>query len=519
MHRFLVLFAFLCLFFFIKPALAANVNYVPFTEDFSNPERGFMGQTDVWPDQTGSFSGIDKANVNDSLIWIYFRLDNYRSKPLDTAGLNRIRAAFDEARSKKMKVVARFIYNFGPGWTDVKSQMTPDAPIDLVLQHISQLAPVFQEEADTIAAIQAGFAGHYGEWHSSYYDLNSPQNGKRIIEALLAALPPGLMLQMRYPTDKKTMYGSPIADSEAFGRIPKSRIGHHNDCFLANEDDEGTYRTYPLQTPTTSEIQAWKDYVAQDGLYTPVGGESCTLNPPRSSCQSALTEMSQLRWSFMNNEYHPDVLNDWISGGCMTDVRKKLGYRFLLISGDIPTTAASGGIMPISIVIKNDGFASPYNRRPAYIVFDNVSGRYEIPLLGLDLRLLRGSVEALLTINLALPSSIPSGSYRMSLWLPDPSDRLKSDPAFSIRLANASMWEQSTGMNVLAPSIIISSTSCIKKNTGDSDCDGVVNISDFEIWRKEYFQTISSKTADFDTSGKIDLADFEIWRKGYFGLT
>ena len=203
----------------------------------------------------------------------------------------------------------------------------------------------------------------------------------------------------------------------------------------------------------------------------------------------------------------------------MTDVRKKLGYRFLLISGDIPTTAASGGIMPISIVIKNDGFASPYNRRPAYIVFDNVSGRYEIPLLGLDLRLLRGSVEALLTINLALPSSIPSGSYRMSLWLPDPSDRLKSDPAFSIRLANASMWEQSTGMNVLAPSIIISSTSCIKKNTGDSDCDGVVNISDFEIWRKEYFQTISSKTADFDTSGKIDLADFEIWRKGYFGLT
>ncbi len=61
----------------------------------------------------------------------------------------------------------------------------------------------------------------------------------------------------------------------------------------------------------------------------------------------------------------------------------------------------------------------------------------------------------------------------------------------------------------------ITGTACPKKSQGDANCDGSTNLSDFEQWRKEYMNIISTKTADFNISGAVDLADFELWRKIY----
>lgn len=56
---------------------------------------------------------------------------------------------------------------------------------------------------------------------------------------------------------------------------------------------------------------------------------------------------------------------------------------------------------------------------------------------------------------------------------------------------------------------------CSLKSQGDADCNGVIDITDFEIFRKEYMHTLSTKTADFNTSGTVDIIDFEIWRKSF----
>ncbi len=53
---------------------------------------------------------------------------------------------------------------------------------------------------------------------------------------------------------------------------------------------------------------------------------------------------------------------------------------------------------------------------------------------------------------------------------------------------------------------------CAKSN-GDANCDGQVNLTDFEIWRKEFTGALTTKTADFDSSGQVNLTDFEIWRR------
>ena len=42
-----------------------------------------------------------------------------------------------------------------------------------------------------------------------------------------------------------------------------------------------------------------------------------------------------------------------------------------------------------------------------------------------------------------------SGEYTLYLNLPDPSEKLRDNPLFSIRLANNDTWEEKTGFNKL----------------------------------------------------------------------
>jgi hypothetical protein len=68
-------------------------------------------------------------------------------------------------------------------------------------------------------------------------------------------------------------------------------------------------------------------------------------------------------------------------------------------------------------------------------------------------------------------------------------------------------------------------TPCIggaDKSSGDADCDGDVDMVDFEIWREEKFdhpqkdQQKPDWQADFSCDGYVDMIDFEIWRSTNF---
>lgn len=56
---------------------------------------------------------------------------------------------------------------------------------------------------------------------------------------------------------------------------------------------------------------------------------------------------------------------------------------------------------------------------------------------------------------------------------------------------------------------------CPKLAQGDSDCDGVITIYDFESWRAEYLKERSTTQTDFNKDGTIDLVDFETWRENF----
>jgi hypothetical protein len=454
-----------------------SVRFSPSDQDFANPERGFMAQRSVFVDQPLDPAKIRALEPSDSLVWIYFRLDDYRDprdgpgvtlrdyrgRLIDEAGIETVRSTFAVARRKGLKLVIRFIYNFGPGSTTDPDQATPDAPIELVRTHIDQLAPILAENADVLAAMQAGFVGHWGEWHSSKY-LHSLEYRREIVARLLAALPRSRMLQLRYPRYKELFFGGPLMPADAFSGTDASRVGHHNDSFLAGSDDGGTYGSRTPQAPeqessycagTPSDVACWKEFVAQEGRFSPIGGETFHANPPRTDCPNALAELERLHWSFMNNGYRQEVLDGWRAQGCMSEIRRRLGYRFVLEEALLPKRASPGDVVSLRVVLRNEGFAAMYNPRPVFIVLDDGVDRYRLRLSGVDPRRWEPGEDHSIGAKVRLPVTIEPGVYSLRLWLPDKAPRLRDIPAYSVRFANANVWDAASGSNVLIPNFSV----------------------------------------------------------------
>lgn len=433
-----------------------RIVYAASNEDIANPERGFMKQSSIFPDQPFDTNKIRALQPTDTLVWIYFRLDNYRDRLLDQTALNNITSTFTAARNKGLKLVIRFVYNPGPGSTTDPNLANPDAPIDLVLQHIDQLRPILRANADVTAVMQAGFVGHWGEWHSSKY-LHPLDYRSAIVEALLGVMPLDRMLQIRYPRYKEILYQGPLTAQEAFTGTDQSRIGHHNDCFLRDQDDGGTYKSITAQAPKhtslycdgTDAISCWKGFIAQEGQFTPVGGETCQFNPPRTDCPNSLQEMAMLHWSFINNDYRREVLDGWVSGGCMDTIRRSLGYRLVLKEAVLPQTIQAGDNLSLNIRLTNQGFASMFNPRPMYIVLQNSSNRYEISIPTIDPRRWMSGQEQTIPVNVNLSTNIAPGTYKLGLWLPDAYSSLRNKPEYAVRFANTNTWDATTGVNIL----------------------------------------------------------------------
>jgi hypothetical protein len=400
---------------------------------FLNPERGFYRTLSLVTER--GYHWVRQGGY--TLAHSYVRLDAYRDRDLDPALLSAAAAGLQEARAAGIKIILRFAYNFGP-YPDSE----PDASKAWVLRHIEQLQPLLAEHADVIAVVQAGFIGAWGEWHSSTHGLlDDPRDKFDILDALLQALPSSRAVQLRYPPYKQEGYGGPVTEAEAHGGSSASRIGHHNDCFLASNTDWGTY--------PSNEIETWKTYLEADCLFVPNGGETCNLNSPRSDCAVALAEMERLRFTYINHEYHPEVVASWTAGGCREEMERRLGYRLALREVRYPAQAPPGGVLPLSLRVRNSGFAAPMNPRPVRIVLDGPA-RYVAELPAADPRRWLPGEETELSVRIQLPASAPAGAYALALWLPDAATTLQGDPRYALRLANQDTWDAGAGLNRLA---------------------------------------------------------------------
>ena len=472
-------------------AETATITYTESEEDFANPERGFYRYTETRASnytplvqlQLQQWRGLNQADggnyqVYTTLVFRYFVMDIFKNTPLSNSFLQAVKNDFDIARNAGVKLIPRFVYT-----TSVTAGSCPegficppydDAPKNIVLTHIVQLKPILTEVADVLAVMQLGFIGTWGENYYTDHFGDASQNGQsklldnnwqdrnEVINALLDALPEDRMLQVRYPQIKQRfIYGvnstvnvPALIESEAFTDIDKARIGYHNDCFLASADDYGTYDDYGnSSSPRQSANTTLRNYKKADSKFVAVGGETCDdTYSPQNDCEPAgiaETEMAAMHYSYLNCAYNNAVNNDWQSSGCMMNIRKKLGYRFVLKEFTYPKEIKAGSIIPLTITIENKGYASAFNERPVKLIMRNTTNGQELEYtLNTDMRKWFSGTTKIET-SIATNASLVAGSYELFLFFPDKYSTISSKPEYAIRLANNNVWDAAKGYNKL----------------------------------------------------------------------
>lgn len=429
----------------VTPPVDKGVSFTASADIFANPERGFTKTYTIRTALDATALTNYRVNQFNTIIVRVFYLEDYKNKALDKAKLDFIQADLNSIRTAGMKGIIRFAYTEDMAGTD--------APLSLVLQHIDQLKPLFEANKDVIAFVQAGFIGAYGEWHDSSNGLATPDNEKTILLKLLGALPTDIMVQVRTPLQKQTVFGTniSISQSQGFSGSDIARVGQHNDCFLSSDDDYGTYVNVAVE----------KQYVSNEGLYVPVGGETCPpLGGYSASCDQGRTQMKLLRWTYLNLDYYQPTLSAWRTSGCFDEFVRNLGYRIALVNAVLPATASLNGSLKVDINITNTGYAPLYIKKNSSIVLKNkTTGTYYEAPLTYDIRTCKPATPAAANANIGENVSlngIPAGDYALYLRVADQSAALKSRAEYNVRLANTGTWvTENGGMNDLKSSLKI----------------------------------------------------------------
>jgi len=424
-----------------------DVNYTESDSAILNPERGFYSQmtyyasTATYPLSVSTVKS-QKYFGRTLLLTLYY-LDTFKDKPISDEFLSLIDANMKAIREGGVKCILRFAYS------DSETKKPWDAPQDIVLQHIMQLAPYLIEYSDIIYVMQAGFVGVWGEWYYTSNFIMSPTTTddyaprRAVLDALLTALPKDRMICVRTPVFKVKCFGINYSDtislSTAFNESDLSRIACHNDCFLADNSDMGTFG---------GTIQ--KDFWKAESKYTVMGGETCAPSS-YSLCDNALIQLKDYHWSYLNSGYNGSVLNSWSASGCMSNIDKSLGYRLVLDNGKFTEKPIAGQDFMVELAIKNIGFAAPVNPRGVELVFICQTDSLDKQVIKLEddpRKWFSGGTYSISKV-ITLPEEMMGKTYNLYLNLPDPKETLYNRPEYSIQLSNKKTWNATLGLNKL----------------------------------------------------------------------
>lgn len=437
-------------------AWACVGNFVTFTpmkdtHVLANPEKGFYHGYETYFSkfQAMSLSTLQQwwTNENVTLVHNNYVLNTFVTTNLTSALLTNLTNDFKTLRSAGLKSVIRFSYTLTSGNMN-------DAILSQLLNHIDQLKPFLQANGDVIATVQAGFIGTWGEWYYSknyatpmdggaWYAPTAAQQTNRntILTALLKAVPTSRMVQLRTPSYKQKFCGTAnLATSQAFNSSNMcARIGIHNDCFMASYQDQGTFET-----------DAQRTWLTNEGRYVIVGGESCESNS-QTGCAGGVDQITKQRFSYLNVEYHPTVIQGWKASGCYNQIANLMGYRFELINGTFPSTVIRGQAYCATVNLKNTGVAPLYNPRPVQVILRNKATKKLTTFVQkIDPRSWSPGLSVAISLSFNVPSTQAVGSHDVILNLPDASSSLSSNPKYRIMFSNANgVQEASTRFNIL----------------------------------------------------------------------
>lgn len=434
----------------------------------SNPERGFRHQihvglesdekppsniVDNWPFAAYAADGAVVAQA-------YCYLTRYCDSPIPQTKLEALQVSFDRARKDGVKFLLRFAY-------ERDMSRTKGPALQRILSHVIELGGIVRRNADVVYALQLGWVGAWGEFHSSAsgVEFDKDATAKIVQYTMKYMLPPNRCAQVR------TMQ---ILEDVSV-RLPEdvSRIGLFNDATLANFFDSGTFMpdrgemmkmAWDEILGTTFAMPGGKHFdrlceVAKGNV--PVDGElywkNCTDWAQQNGLE-ALVRFRRHRYSTFglvhgNSEFdtRPGIgpVDTWKKTPVTSDllaafgiphdpeyfsgvpfrtafdyIRDHLGYRLV-----VKRCGYSEG--RIALTLHNYGFAAPVNPRKAYFVVLSEGGSVTEISTGTDCRNFAAEEDAVISASIA---PLKPGE-RLALWMPDEAESLRFRPEYAIGIA------------------------------------------------------------------------------------
>jgi hypothetical protein len=360
------------------------------------------------------------------------RLDSYVNTPtLPQSLLDALNAGAALHRATGTKMAMQFSYWFNDG--------SPEPTLTTILGHIAQLAPFFTANADVIVAVHGGFLGQYGEWaFSSDPSVGNPTPTAAarvaVRNALLAAVPATIPIGWRIVDDLKIWYPTPLNASQAFSGSSQARSGLHNDCFLSNPDDSGTYWAPGVPGTGRTLSNPFRAYHAQASNWTTMGGENCS-GGQYTACADVLYDGPTYHWRYLRDDWGTVFHDGWKAQGCYPEILRSLGYRFQLDSISLPQSVAAGSTANVEINLRNVGWARIFSARKLVVTLTggSISGSAG------DMRLLppQATSSTKVVVPVAIPAGTSPGVYAVYVSMPDIWPGTKDKADFAVRFANA----------------------------------------------------------------------------------
>ena len=234
------------------------------------------------------------------LCLIEIDLSFYKNSDISYEGIFHFEQILDFFHRNQKDMMLRFAYDY-----EGKAFEKEPATLKQIFKHMKQLSETVKPYAKEILLYQGLFVGSWGEMHSSrfvtdlsilkLYDSFRECFGK---EALLAV---------------RTIKYIALIES---ARGKDLRLTLYDDAIYGSATDMNTFSEGRKEEELDMYISSRK---------CPVGGEVL------SGDEAIIEEMDLYHLSYLNSQYDINALKEWEAAGILSEVSRKLGYRFLIV--------------------------------------------------------------------------------------------------------------------------------------------------------------------------------------------
>lgn len=282
------------------------------TESFNNPYQGFYYEFKIPLKENGADNSVDWKTYlgwNHHLYHLRFDINAFskagngiKDKEISEAALNAVREILKTVEDKDKTAIVRFCYD--PKYAG-KYHM--EASMDMMKKHAASLASVVNEFPETVAVLETGFFGAWGEMHNdSGEEAVNPDDISAIVKILLEKTRTSkIPVTVRTPKMIYDYLGLTSENFESYSFSPDKdewRLGMFNDGYLGSDSDYGTY------TISREQETAW---IAKQNEHLPYGGEVINPDTNLHDAPKCFDDMKKIHLSYLNSAWNDTVISKW----------------------------------------------------------------------------------------------------------------------------------------------------------------------------------------------------------------